>query len=330
MKELKKQIKARDFKKCYLFFGDESYLKTYYEGELKKNIINEGLEMMNLDIFEDKPINIDDIINSASTLPFMSEKRLIIIKNSELFKSGKKADSEKMVSYIEKIPESTCLLFIEAEIDKRSRLYKAVQNYGYAVEFKSPRESELIKWLQNIFNQNGKQLEQSTLQYLLKTVGTDMELLKTESQKLISYKLDDYITIEDIDNICTKSTEAKIFDMLDAMGNKKPDIALEILSSMFMMKEAPIKILTLIIRQFRLIFQTKFLSLNSYDLSSIATRLNQRPFIIKGILAQSQNYSLETLKQALEDCLETDISIKSGSISGQTGIELLIIKYSVN
>lgn len=330
MKELKKQIKARNFKKCYLFFGDESYLKNYYEGDLKKNIIMEGLEMMNLDIFEDKSINIDDIINSASTLPFMSEKRLIIIKNSELFKSGRKADSEKMVSYIEKIPESTCLLFIEAEIDKRSRLYKAVQNYGYVVEFKSPRESELIKWLQNIFNQNGKQLEQSTLQYLLKTVGTDMELLKTESQKLISYKLNDYITTEDIDNICTKSTEAKIFDMLDAMGNKKPDIALEILSSMFMMKEAPIKILTLIIRQFRLIFQTKFLSLNSYDLSSIATRLNQRPFIIKGILAQSQNYSLETLKGALEDCLETDISIKSGSISGQTGIELLIIKYSVN
>lgn len=162
---------------------------------------------------------------------------------------------------------------------------------------------------------------------MLRAIGTNMEALMNEIQKLIAYKYEqNNITKEDIDLICTKSLEAKIFDMLDAMCNKDVNKALEIYNNMIILKEAPIKILVMIIRQFRLLIQTKYLLMQGYNSKDIADRLNQRLFIVNGLINQCKNFSYQSLIQAFEQCLETDLAIKTGI--SQTAIELLIIKYS--
>lgn len=330
MKELKAHIKNNEYKSCYLFYGEENYLKKYYETLLKKAMILEGSEMMNMDTFEGKSIAVDTITDSADTLPFMSDKRLVIIKKSELFETGRKDESEKMNGYIANIPESTCMLFIEDTIDKRSKLYKSVQKVGHIIEFTQPKENELVSWIQKALKKNDKNITSATAIYMLRAVGADMELLEGELQKLAAYKKDDVdIKQGDIDAICTKSLETKIFDMLDAIGNKRADEALEIYNNMLTLKESPIKILTMVIRQFRLLYQTKYLLGEGYGVDNIANRLAQRPFVIKALLAQVKNFSNELLLQALEDCLDTDLSIKTGKMSGEAAVELLIIKYSI-
>lgn len=329
MKVLKEQIKTKNFEKVYLFCGTENYLKTYYEKQLKKAILTDSIELMNLDIFEGKFVEIEDIINALNTLPFMCEKRLVIIKNSNLFETGRKDDTEKIKNYLSNIPEYTCILFIEDEVDKRNKLYKTVQTKGHIVEFKSPSENELTLWIQKYVKSHKKTIDTKTAIYMLRTVSIDMEMLESEMKKLVSYTSNNDINSKDIDTICSKSLETKIFDMLDAIGNKNTEAALKIYNNMLVYKESPIKILTMIIRQFRLLIQTHFLNSNGYNIDAISKRLEQRSFVIRGLLNQCKNFSSELLMNALEDCLETDISIKTGTISGETGIELLIIKYSL-
>lgn len=328
MKVLKENIKSHNFMKCYLFYGNEEYLKNYYEKKLKNSILNSN-QAMNFDIFESKDINIDSIISSADTLPFMADKRLVLVKNSELFQNIKKDEAEKMRQYLNDIPESTCIVFIENEVDKRNKLYKVIQSIGHIVEFTAPKENELVTWLQREFKNSNKSIETKVAIYMLRAVGTNMELLINETQKLIAYKYNDnIITKEDIDLICVKSLEAKIFDMLDAMGNKNATKALEIYNNMIILKEAPIKILIMTIRQFRLLIQTKFLLSKGYSANNIADRLNLRLFVVSSLMNQCKNFSYQSLIEAFEECLDTDVSIKTGEVDAETGVELLIIKYS--
>lgn len=329
MKILKENIKNKDFSKCYLLFGEENYLKKYYEQRLKNTIVSNNMDIMNVSIFEGKSISIEAIINAADTLPFMSEKRLVLIKSSELFQTGRKEDTNKMKDYIIHIPNSTCIVFVEENVEKQNKLYKEIQKEGHIVEFKSPKENELVIWLQKSLKKNNKDIEAKTAIYMLRNVGTDMELLEGEIQKLIAYKNNEnIITQTDIDTVCSKSLETKIFDMLDAVGNKNLETALNIYNNMLMLKETPTKILIMITRQFRLLIQVKYLLNEAYNSDAIAKRLNQKPFVVKGLSAQAKNFSQETLIQALEDCLETDISIKTGALSAEIAVELLIIKYS--
>ncbi len=312
--------------KCYLFYGSEQYLKNYYEKKLINAILTSNPEM-NFDIFEGKDVDTDSIINSADTLPFLSNKRIVVVKESELFQKGKTNDTEKIKQYLKDMPQSTCILFIENEVDKKNKLYKTVNTLGHCIEFVPPKENELVLWLQKEFKKNNKLIETKTAIYMLRAIGTDMESLINEIQKLIAYKYEqNNITKEDIDLICTKSLEARIFDMLDAMCNKNINKALEIYNNMIILKEAPIKILVMIIRQFRLLIQTKYLLMQGYNSKAIADRLNQRLFIVNGLINQCKNFSYQSLIQAFEQCLETDLAIKTGI--SQTAIELLIIKYS--
>ncbi len=326
MNTLKENLKSHNFMKCYLFYGSEQFLKNYYEKRLKNAILISNQEM-NFDIFEGRDIDINNIIDSADTLPFMSDKRFVIVKDSELFFNNRKNDTERMKQYLKDMPQNTCILFIENEIDKRNKLYKAVNTIGHCIEFVSPKENELVAWLQKEFKNNNKIIETKTAIYMLRNIGTDMEFLINEIQKLVAYKYNQSdITKEDIDLICTKSLEARIFDMLNAMGNKNMQKALEIYNNMITLKEAPIKILIMIIRQFRLLIQVKYLLIQGYKPKEIADRLKQKLFLVNGLIQQCENFSYQSLMQAFEQCLETDLAIKTGT--SPSAIELLIVKLS--
>lgn len=329
MKEIKESIKNKIFKSCYVFYGPEVFLKRNYEEQLKKAVLGSLDDMMNLEIFDDKKIMPDTIINASETFPFLAEKRLIIVRDSGLFHTGRKNESEKMSDYISKIPETACIVFIEDEVDKRGKLYKSVSKNGHAVEFKTPPESDIIKWIMTGFKKNKVVISNDTAAYLLRTVGSSMENALGEIEKLTAYKNGEgEITKSDIDSVCIKSFETKIFDLVAAIGNKKAETALEIYRNMLMMKESPIMILAMITRQFRIIFQCSELLKSGENNAGIAARLGQREFVVRECVKQSKNFSGNILMKAIEYCLETDINIKTGKMNGDLAVEVLIIKYS--
>jgi len=325
MKELKSDFKTNNFKPVYLLHGDEPYMIRHYLNEFTKLTTD---PMMNSDSFEGKDFAISTAIDAAETFPFLSDYRLVFIKDSGLCTTGRKDDSEAMAKYLPNIPEGTIVVFAETAIDKRNRLYKQVATTGRVVECSIPAESELLRWLANIFKKKGKEIDPQTARVLLDTVPKGMDSIYAEANKLEAFLGERIkITPEDIQAVCTKSLEARIFDLVGALCNGQIENALHLYHNMLIMKEQPLMMLAMMARQFRLILQCKACS--EKGIRDIAGKLNLRDFIVRECLKQGQNFSISRLMSALADCQDTDLRIKTGLMEAELGVELLIVRYSI-
>jgi len=319
-----RDINGGRLEKVYLFHGEERFLVRHYTDAVRE-LAGSG---MNTDVFEGEKVSVDEIINAAETLPFLGDSRLVIVNGSKLFASGKKNESEKMAEYIKETPDSTVILFTETDVDKRGKLYKRTAEAGAAVEFTTPSEGELIRWLDKVFGKSGKKISPAAANFLIRYAAGNMEDYIREAEKLISFTDSDEITTADIESVCTKSLEAKIFDLVAAIGNRNAEAALQIYTNLLFAKEAPVVILSMIARQFRLILQCGHLRNAGASPAKIASELGLRDFIVRECTLQSKNFGEQTLLRALDDCLETDVNIKTGQMADRLAAELLIIKYS--
>jgi len=319
---------SKDAGNVFLFYGNEGYLIKQRERALVERLVPAGAEQMNLSIFEDKSFSIEDLLYAAEALPFFNDNRLVIVRNAGFFKT-RKADGETIASYLPNVPPSTTLLIIENEVDKRSKLYKEINKNGTVTEFVPLQEKELIKWVVSLFKEKGSIIAPGVAAQLLRTTSFSMEAVCSEAEKLIHYTNGKTITSEDINAVCTKSVESRIFELTGAIGGKRADEALQMYHNMVSLKESPIMILTMITRQFRQILQCGALAHQKRSNDEIANILSLRPFVVREYLANSRNFTAATLIKALRDCLEADLNIKTGKMSDQLSVEMLIVKYSL-
>jgi len=328
MKELKNDFKARQFKPVYLLYGEESYLVSHYANLFTKELLDDAI--MNRDTFEGKDFEVDSLIGAANTLPFLSGRRLVYVKDSQLLAVGRKNATEAVAKYLPDIPETTTLIFIETSVDKRNRLYKQIASLGRAVEFKSPSEAELTRWVINIFKKKGKEIHPKTAQLLLSTVPKGMASVYSEADKLGAFVgARSSIAPEDIQAVCTKSLEARIFNMVGALCSGQTERALVQYHNMLAAKEQPLMVLAMMARQFRMVLQCKAYAEKRMGQPEIASRLGLQSFIVRECLRQSQKFTIERLLAALSDCQDTDIRIKTRLMEGELGVELQIVRYSI-
>ena len=179
MKSLNEDLKTGQLKQIYLLFGEEGYLKRQYRDRLTRAMLPEG-DTMNYACYEGKGIEIREVIDLAETMPFFAERRLIVFENSGLFKSG----GTDLADYIKELPESTSFVFVENEVDKRSKLYKAVKARGRAVELGFQDENTLKRWVAGLIRNENRQAGEQTIAYFLNKAGTDMENITKELEKL--------------------------------------------------------------------------------------------------------------------------------------------------
>lgn len=323
MQTIKEHIKNNEYKPVYLLCGTEDYLKKLYQDKLKAGILA-GSDDMNYSYFEGKETDPLKIMEAADTLPFFSEHRLICVKNSGLFKS-----SNDLADYLKTMPNSTHIVFVENEIDKRNRLYKAVKELGYISEMNGMDERNLKLWVSTTLKAGGKKITESSALYFLNKCGTDMVLLSQELEKLICYAYDrDVITNEDIDAVCTTLVTGKVFQMIDAIASGRQGQALTLYYDLLTLREKPLSILFLLSRQFNILLQVKELSGHGYNNSIIASKVSVPPFAVNKYIAQAKNFSKTRLIEALEACASIEEQIKTGRLNETMGIELLIVSYS--
>ncbi len=323
MQNLNEHIKQNNFKPTYLIYGEESYLIQQYKNRLKTAILNNSDEM-NYNYFEGKSIQVNKIIEAAETLPFFNDKRLIIIENSELFKK-----QNELSEYIQKIPPTTHIIFIEKEIDKRSKLFKEIKKMGTISEMNSQDELSLTKWILGILKKENKSITKESLDQFLSKTGTSMDNIKQELEKLICYTMDkEIIQLEDIETICSIQTSNKIFDMITSIAEKNQKKALSLYYDLLTLKEPAMRILFLISRQFNILYQVKDLKRLGYNNQIIGQKLGYQPFIINKYISQSNNFKEEYLRNAVERCVQTEEEIKTGRCNDVLGVELIIIEFS--
>ena len=323
MSIIDEDIKSGKLNHIYLIYGAEDFLRKEYRERLKRALSPEE-DSMNYSYYEGKDISVGEIIDLAETMPFLAERRTIIIENSPFFKG----DGEKMAEYLNSVPDTTYFVFVEETVDKRSKMYKSVKQNGSIVEV-SITEEKLITWILQLLKKDNKKITTNTMHYLLEKIGTNMETIRQEVEKLICYCYDkEVITEEDIDAVCTTQMNNQIFEMLDAMANKRQKAALQMYYNLLALREPPMKILYLIGRQFNLLMQTKMLKQRGYGDRAIAEKIGVPPFAATKYVNQASKFKMEDLKKAVEECVEADEAVKNGSRNDRLSVELLIIKYS--
>ena len=324
MKQLLEDMKTGQFMPVYLLYGQETYLMNQYRDKLKEAMVQEG-DTMNFASYKGKDTSQGEVIDLAETMPFFADRRLILIEDSGWFKKG----GEAMADYLKTPPPAACLLFVETEVDKRGRLFKAVKSAGRAVEFATQDEATLKRWILGRMKKEGKNISQAGLEFFLEKTGSDMENISREMEKLFCYTLGrDAVTQEDIEAICTHQVTGQIFGMVEAIALRRQQEALRLYYDLLSLKEPPMRILFLIGRQFNLLWQVKELKKKGYDNKKIGEKTGLHGFLVGKYASQASRFKQEELREALEACVSTDEAVKSGRIGDSLGVELLIVKYS--
>ncbi len=321
MQTLNQDIKNHSFRPVYLLYGEEAFLKNSYKNRLKDAII--GDDTMNFASFEGKGLDLDEVIRLADTMPFFAERRLILVENSGYFKSA----SETLLNYLPQMPDTTCLIFVESEVDKRGRLFKKVKELGYAAELGRQDGAQLGKWAGGILAQAGKKITGRTMELFLGMTGDDMENIRMELEKLIGYTGErDVVTDADVRAICTVHVTSRIFDMVAAIANRQTRKAMDLYEDLLTLREPPMRILFLIARQFNQILQVKELQAQGMDKGAIASRLKMQPFVVGRVIPQARQYTREQILSYVDLCVEMEEAVKSGKLQDRLAVELLITK----
>lgn len=321
MQQLNEDLKSGQFKQAYLLYGEEAYLRKQYKDKLQAALLGDG-DAMNSHYFEGKDINPGEVIDLAETMPFFAERRVIVLENSGLFKSG----GEKMAEYLAEPAPTAFFVFVESEVDKRSKLFKQVQQLGSVVEFSVQDERTLKRWIAGILKKDNKQITESTVEYFLDKVGTDMENIRSELEKLTCYCMDKAVVEQaDIDRVCTTRISNHIFDMVTAIGDKQTEKALTLYYDLLALKEPPMRILFLIARQCNTLLQVKQLKNKGFDNKKIGEKVGLPGFVAGKYVTQAAKFKEKELKRAVERCVEAEEAVKTGKMNDTMSVELLIM-----
>ncbi len=325
-KQLNEDITSGNLKQCYLVYGEEAYLRLQNRDKLVKAMGGDA-SSMNFTRYEGDACDPAAIIDMAETMPFLSDKRVILVENSGFFKNG----CPELADYLKEPAEAAYFIFVEKEVDRRKDIYKAAAKLGLDINCDEQDEDTLKRWIASKFRSEGKNISAGAVAFLIDRVGTDMSNISTEIEKLVCYCIDrDEVTNADIEAVCANWITSRIFAMTDAIVEKNRKKAIDLYYDLLALKEPPAKILALITRQFNLMLQIKEMDENRKDKGTIASAVGLMPFLVGKYVAWAKNYSYKELRDALELCASNDEAVKTGKLDYVISVEIVIIGCTGN
>ena len=333
-----KLMKADNLMPAYLFIGAEEYLMNETIEKLKSKYIEPSLESLNYNIIEGKDSNIDTLINACETLPFMSPKKIVILKDiSGLLEKESKDSEDQLYKYLDDLGNYLILIVIGNDLKKTSKLYKYFNKSNNAVEFSNLKGKDLNTWIEKILKKNNKYMNFSNLNFFTQQTtyssrNSELTLydLENELLKLINYTLGDEITKEDINKVLIKSIDTNIFDLLGAINRGDSHSALVIFNDMYMQNEPIQKILVMITRQIRLMLGYKLYRNKGYGEGETQDKLGIKSYEYSKISSQSRAFTIIQLQETLDKILTLDKQLKTISVDEKILMEMLIIEICNN
>ena len=334
--ELEKQLSQQEPKGIYLLYGEETFLLQQQLNKIKKKFgeIIKGINYIEID-----ENNIQELIADIETPAFGYSTKLIIARNTGIFKREVKGRSggaskelkdkinEYLKSNIDMINESVILVFVENEVEKNS-IYNTIERIGTVCNFEEQKPFQIIKRLKAICNSYKVNVDESTLQYLIESCGTNMQDLINEIRKLIEYAGENgKIQKQDIDKLCIKKIESVIFDLTDNLGQKKVKEALEVLYNLIASKEPIQKILITLYNHFKKLYFVKIAIANNKDVAqSLQLKPNQM-FLVNKYKLQAKGFKTSELRKIIQELEDLDYHYKIGLIDLNVGLEAILCVY---
>ena len=333
---LKKQLSQNALEKVYLIFGADGLIKKKYCDKIVSTCVADGLEGFDFVDLDGRETTLDTLADELIRFPLMSQKRCVLLSDYNFAKQSETA-RKKVCEMIENLPDTTCfVIYISAfEIEYKKpenwkTLIKSVEKTGAVLNFGHKSPAELRAALREFCKRRGVQMDNSIVDYLIDCCSSDLNILKNEADKLCRYKANEgYITKDDIDLVCSKTNEAKIFDLTLYITQKNAPKALELMNSLLFSGVAPVQILTVMISKFLDIYRVGAGLSAGVSPREVGKTLGYRDnilFTLEKAQSLAQRLSRDAQRKCLDTLAEADRKIKSTGFDNRATLEATVLK----
>jgi len=331
-RKLKEDLAAGTLGNAYIFHGEESYLREFYLGEMRKALIPAGFEEFNYHVVEGKGLSMQALTEMAEAMPMLAERTLIQVTDPDLFRLNEE-QRERLIALLEDLPPYCCIVFVysaaEYKPDRtKKKLLSAVEKHVQTVEFLPADNSDLVPWIQRRFKALDKTIDRPVAEYLIFLCGGLMTGLIPEITKIATYAKGTAISEKDIDAVASPILSAEIFKLTDAVLKGNYNEAARILGDLLKMQQEPLMISAALGSQLRKIYTAR-LALDSgkdkYWLMDIWGAKSDYP--VRMWLAAAKQASRDWCAEAVKQCQALDLRLKSErGIDAEDELKLLLVR----
>ena len=316
---------ARNEIPSVLFFeGREEHLKQEALKSLRQKLLPPGMEDLNEARLAAPET--DEIIAAAETLPFLADRRLIVIRDYPAI-VGRSEAEDRLLSYLPSVPPTAVLLFYCVQPVKQKKIKNVVQKLGGLVKFEPLKDRELTSFVTGAFHDLGRECDARTADALIFTVGTDMNQLLNEIAKIAAFHPEDpKVHPDDIAALASPSAEVKVFSLVDALIAGKDGKAFALLQDLLRNGESRTGILFMVLRQFRLMQHIKIMQYEKLTSAQIYEALGMSPWSGQQYVKQAASYTGRQVKEAVALCLNTDYEVKAGLLREEGALESVMLR----
>lgn len=330
------QIKKGHVEPVYLVLGTEEYLNKKVRDVFLTSILHAEETEFNFVSFDMENTLVDQALEEALSAPFFGDKKVIFVENAYFLTSEKgKLNLEHDLKWLEEYiqnpnPDTTMVLFAPyPKLDQRKGIVKRVKKHAKELSTASFSEQDTIAYVKNVCQQAGYTIETDALSLLLQLKGAQLSPLLNELEKVMIYAIDEKrITKDMIALLTVKGLEENVFELSDLVLNKQTSKALLLFQSLITQKEEPIKIIALLLSQFRLLLQVKILRTKGYTQDDMAKVLKVHPYRVKLAMQQEKKFAQNDLSVAYQTLIDTDYQLKTGQGDPYIQFELFVLLFT--
>jgi DNA polymerase-3 subunit delta len=323
----------------HVLIGEDDYSLRQALEEIKKGIGDPTALMTNTTVLDGKTVTLEQLRNACETVPFLAEKRLVIVEGLlERFepgsrmgrkKSSRQAEQpeeyKKIADSLKKLPPSTELVLIGGVIKAGNPLLRELSTVIKVKSFSMLRPPQLSQWIEQRIKEAGGSISTQAVTTLVRFVGDDLWTMANEVDKLVLYAAGRRIEEADIKSVVSYAREESVFTMVDAVLEFRGGVAQQTLQQLFQQGAAPVQLLAMLSRQVRIIFLVKEMRSRGKSRNEIQSKLGlPSDFLVRKAWEQSEKYSSARLRDLYHRLLKTDVSIKTGKLEGEIALNILI------
>ncbi len=335
-KRIDKDMKSNNVKNLLLLFGREDFLIHWVVDTLGKKYVNEACRDMDFSRLDGTAVTFEQIRNDCETLPFLSERRVVLISDFKLIEGGKTKgmdeEGEKLLAeYLKTIPGNCMLIITASGADKRKKIFKSITEYGGIYEFGELDEKSLKSYIEKRFKEAGKTARPTVIAELIAASGyydkdTDYTLynLENDIKKAIAYNEGTEIGMDTVENTVSGNMDTNVFAMIDSLGRDRKDEAYQMLHNLLVSGEQVYKLLALLCSNFEIILSVKEMKEEGKSFSEMKDILGIHEFRIKKAASFAEKYTPAHLRKILQKTYEIDKNIKTGLMESSLALELFI------
>lgn len=332
---LEGEIKKGKIENSYIFCGlDEELIKEGVNLIVDKSI-DKSLLDLNYIRLDGLTTTFDDIMNACETMPFMGEKKVVVVYRSNFLKDKCDASLTKLynevLKYLKDLPPYTVLVMYYLFNDKRdtpkkSSKIRSLEKLTKVVYFDKLKKDRYYKKVEEIFKEKGKEIGKVELRYFAEKVQHNFDIIKREIDKLISYADGRQITRADIDKLILNSSEDDIFDLIDFISQRKVEKTLELLNELLSTSDQHMLIISNIANNFKRLYEIKILVQNGENINSISGKFKLPTFVCEKLINQCNKFTVKQLQELMKICLDTENKLKTSGVDKNMEMELMIFK----